>query len=124
MDHRLAEANRSVVERVARLERVGPVEDDVVVGDETLDVLLGQHLVVADDPHVRVEGADRGGRRFGLLDADPVGRMDDLALEVRLVDDVEVDDPDRADPRRGEVEGRRRAEAAGADEEHLRAEQS
>ena len=45
--------------------------------------------------------------------------MDDLALQVGLVDGVELDDAERADARRGEVHQRRRAEAAGADAEHL-----
>ena len=36
--------------------------------------------------------------------------MDDLALEVRLVDDVRVDDPEPADARGGEVHGHRRPE--------------
>ena len=49
--------------------------------------------------------------------------MDDLALEVRLVDDVRVDDPEPADTGRGEVQRRGRAEAAGADQQHLGVEQ-
>ena len=49
--------------------------------------------------------------------------MDDLALEVADVDDIEVDDADGPDAGRGEVERRRRAEAAGADEQRLRAQQ-
>ena len=50
--------------------------------------------------------------------------MDDLALQVRLVDDVGVDDPESADARRGEVEGRGRAEATGPDEEHARVQEA
>ena len=46
--------------------------------------------------------------------------MDDLTLQVRLVDRVEVDDAERADARRGQVKQRRRAEAARAHDEHLR----
>ena len=49
--------------------------------------------------------------------------MDDLALEVRVVDDVGIDDAERADARRREVERRGRAEPAGADQEHARVEQ-
>ena len=49
--------------------------------------------------------------------------MHDLALEVRDVDDVGVDDPERPHPRRGQVDGGRRAEPARADQEHLRVEQ-
>ena len=62
-------------------------------------------------------------RGLDLALADPVGRVDDLALEVADVDDVEVDEADRADARGGEVERGRRTEAAGADEQRLRAEQ-
>ena len=45
--------------------------------------------------------------------------VDDLALQVGLVDDVVVDDAERADAGRGEVEQRGTAEPAGADHEHL-----
>jgi len=45
--------------------------------------------------------------------------VDDLALQVRLVDHVEVDDAQRADTGRGQVHQRGRAEAAGADAQHL-----
>ena len=58
-----------------------------------------------------------------FLLADPVGRVDDLALEVRQVDDVEVDDADGPDAGRREVQRGRAAEPAGADEEDLRAEE-
>src|SRR5437667_12560385 len=46
-----------------------------------------------------------------------------MALEVRLVDDVRVDDPEPADARGSEVERCGRAEPAGADEQDLRLEQ-
>ncbi len=62
-------------------------------------------------------------RRVGLRLAERVGRVGDLALEVRLVDDVGVDDPERADAGGGEVERGGRAEAAGADQQDARVEQ-
>ena len=49
--------------------------------------------------------------------------MDDLALEVRDVDHVVVDDAERADAGRREVQRGRRAEPAGAEQEHLGVEQ-
>ena len=48
-----------------------------------------------------------------------LGEVDDLALKVRDVDDVEIDQAERADARRGEVQRQRRPQAAGADAEHL-----
>ena len=58
-----------------------------------------------------------------LRHADAVGRVDDLALEVGEVDDVVVDDAERADAGRGEVQRGRRAEAAGAEQQDLGVEQ-
>jgi hypothetical protein len=49
--------------------------------------------------------------------------VEDLPLQIRQIDDVEVDDPDRADAGGREVEGRRGAETAGSDQERLAAEQ-
>ena len=61
---------------------------------------------------------DAVARGLGLGPADVGLAVDDLALQVRLVDDVEVDDAERADARRGEVEQGGRAQAA-APAEHL-----
>ena len=58
---------------------------------------------------------------FGI--ADPFGVVDHLALQVGGVDDVVVDEADRADPGGGEVERGRRAEPAGAEQQHLRVQQ-
>ncbi len=71
-----------------------------------------------DDFHVRVERAQpRGrGREFGR--ADVRCAVQNLALQIRDVDRVEVHEPDRADARGGEIERRRRPEAARADDEH------
>ena len=49
--------------------------------------------------------------------------MDDLALEVRALDDVVVGDPEVADAGRGEVLQDRRAQSARADDEHRGVEQ-
>ncbi len=60
---------------------------------------------------------------FDLALADPIVRVEDLALEVGEVDDVEVDDADRSDAGGREIEGGRAAETAGADQQRLRLEQ-
>ncbi len=49
--------------------------------------------------------------------------MEDLALEVRLVDDIHVDDPDRADTGGGEVESGGGTESACTQAQHLGVEQ-
>ncbi len=75
------------------------------------------------DLDVRVQRSDRLLRRVDLGDTDALGVVDHLALEVGEVDDVVVDDPERADPGRGQVQRRGRAEAAGAEQQHLGVEQ-
>src|SRR2546421_99056 len=69
------------------------------------------------------EGAKPGGGGVDLGGADPPGVVDDLALEVRLVDHVVVDEAHGADAGGGEVQARGRAQAARTDEQHLRLEQ-
>ena len=57
-----------------------------------------------DHLDVGIEGLDRLPRRLGLRLADALGVVDHLALEVRLVDDVVVDEAERPDAGRGEIE--------------------
>ena len=114
-----------VVEQVARGEVVGAVHDHVpAVAEDAVDVLLqGQPLLVGHDLDVGVERLERALRGGDLGLAEPVGRVDHLALQVRGVDDVRVDDPELADTRGCEVERRGRAEPAGADQQDARVEQ-
>ena len=44
--------------------------------------------------------------------------MDNLALEIRGIDVVEVHQPEMADPGRREIEGHRRAQPAAAHDQH------
>ena len=76
-----------------------------------------------DDADVAVERLERDLRRRGLEHPDPVLGVQDLALQVAPVDGVEIDEPDRADAGRREVERGGTAEAAGADEQHAGVEQ-
>ena len=83
-----------------------------------VDVLRGEPLLDRDDLDVRVELLERAPRRSRLRLAEARGRVQHLALEIRLVHDVVVDDA-RAGPRprpRGTgppaSRGRRRRSAA------------
>ena len=75
------------------------------------------------DLDVGVHRRDRLLTRLDLGLADILRLVDDLALQVREVDDIEVDEADRADAGRCEVHRSRCTEAARADHEHLAAEQ-
>ena len=73
--------------------------------------------------YVGVDGGQRLLRGVDLALADAVDVVEDLALQVRLVDDIHVDDADRADAGSRQVERGRRAEAAGAEQQHPGVEQ-
>ena len=62
-------------------------------------------------------------RGVDLALADAVHVVEDLALQVRRVDDVHVDDAERADARGREVHRGGRAEATRAEQQHLGLEQ-
>ena len=109
--------------QVAGREVVGAVDDDVVAVDDVEDVVGAEPHVVGDDVDVGVERGERLLGRVDLALADAVDVVQDLALQVGLVDHVHVDDAERADAGRGQVERGRRAEAAGAEQQHLDVEQ-
>ncbi len=117
---RLAEQHAGVADEVARGEVVRAVEDDVVVAEDLERVRGVQPHVVTDHGHVGVDAGDRLGRRLGLEPPHVGVAVDDLSLQVARLHDVRVDNPQGADPRRREVEQRRRAEPTGAHDEHLR----
>ncbi len=79
--------------------------------------------LVLDHVDVGVQPAQGLGRRLGLRHADAVGGVHHLPLQVRVVDDVGVDDAERADAGRGQVQRRGGAETAGAEQQHLRGQQ-
>src|SRR5690606_7134202 len=72
---------------------------------------------------VGVEREDPLARDLRLRPPDVARAVEHLALEVRGVDHVEVDDPERADARRRQVLRERTAEPPGADQQHARGEQ-
>ncbi len=119
MHDRLVPLHRRVVEQVARGEVIGAVNDDVVVGEDAIDVVAREALLITDDLHIGVERFQRLARGLGLWLADALRRMQDLSLEVRRVDDVGVDDAERPDAGRREVERCRRPEATRTDEQDL-----
>ena len=114
-----AQEVRRVVDQVAGREVVGAVDDEVVALEDPEDVVVVEPLRVHHDLDQRVDLGDRLLRRLRLRPADVGLAVDDLALQVRLVDLVELDDADRPDACRGEVHQRRAAEAAGTDHQHL-----
>ena len=70
------------------------------------------------DLHVGIDTGEPFLRGFELRPPDVSGGKEDLALQIRIIHDVEVYEADCADARRREVERERRAQASRADREH------
>src|SRR5579885_221451 len=112
-----------VVEQVARREVVSAIDDQIVVGDDARNIGLVQPLAVGDDLNLRVERLNGLASRLGLVLANTTGVVQNLALQVAVIHHVGVDDADGANTGGGQVIRGGRAEATGADEQHLRVEQ-
>ena len=96
-DQRLVQPVAGIVQQIARCEIVRTGGDQVVLRDQRRGVRFGQPRVVRLDPDIGVERGDRRGGAGDLAVADPVGRMDDLALQIGQIDHIVVDDAERAD---------------------------
>jgi hypothetical protein len=102
---------------VARGEVVRAVENDIVFREQLFDLIAFDARRDLDDFNFRVDGVESRARRFDFPRADRVGAIEDLPLQVGEIDLVGVGQRQPADARRGEIEGRRAAEAAGADDQ-------
>src|SRR5262249_39377325 len=120
VDVRLLQQHAGVVREITRREIVGAVHHDVVRPDQIEGVFARDAGVVQDDFDVRVDAVDGFLRRLRLGPADVGVRVQDLALEIRVIDAVEIDDAEFADAGGGEIHGNGRAESAGADAENAR----
>src|SRR5947207_3329931 len=84
---------------------VNAVDDHVpALGEDPLDVLRGQLLLEGLDLDIRVQLPKATLRGIDLRLPQGGGRVEHLALEVRLVDDVRVDDAECPDTGGREIE--------------------
>ena len=85
--------------------------------------MAGDRLAIADNLDVGIDFGNAVARRLDLGAAYVADAVQHLALEVGGIDLVEVDDAELPDAGRGQVDGGRAAQPAGADHEHLAVEQ-
>ncbi len=84
-----------------------PSTDDVVVLHDVERVFRREPVLPQFDFHFGVDIAEFVGGGLALRPAHVGGSVDDLPLQVRRIDDVEVDEAERADSGGGEVEAPR-----------------
>ena len=109
-----------VVGGEAGLVVVGSVDQDVGAGEQFAGGGDREQSPMSDDVRTRRLRADAGGRRVDLRASDVRGAVQDLPMQVRLIDQVVVDDGDRADARGGKDRNDRAAQTARADDDRAR----
>src|SRR5664280_448609 len=122
-DQGLAMADAGDIDGVPGREVVAAVDDDDCIGDQPAELVCADALVERRDVDARVEGGDRERRGHRLWRAHAREIVRDLPLQVGEVDAVAVDERDAADAGAAKIERDRRAEPAGADDEHTGREQ-
>lgn len=99
----LFEEEGRIVGGEAGREIVRTVEDGIVSREEIERIFGGETPGMNDEFDVRIDLMEvgAGALQFGL--AHPIGRVEDLAVEIGQVHDVRVDQADAADSGSGEV---------------------
>ena len=108
--------HRVVVEQIAGLEVVGAVEQQVRAGQQLVDIGWNQVSDGGVDRDLGVDGGDLAAGGLGLGQrGQGVGFIEqDLALQVRGLDEVAVDQREMADAGARQQRGRSRSRGAAA----------
>ncbi len=118
VDVGLAKKDAGIVHEIPRRKIVCAIDHDVISGQQVERVVGRQRHVVDLDGDLRVERIEPVAGRLQLRATDIWGSVDNLALEIAVVNDIEVDDPDAPDAGRGQIQRHRRAETASTDAQH------
>ena len=89
--------------RIARLEIVGPVRDQIVVRNQRVGVFAGQAEFVSHEPHMRIESRDGVGGALYFRAANIGRAVQHLTLKVRKRDLVVVHHAQRAHASRRQI---------------------
>ena len=123
-DQRLAGGMAGIAQDIGRGKAVGCVDDQIGLPDQFRDVLRRQPLDDGIDRDRRVELQKGRARAVRLGLADVGHAVERLAMQVRLLDHVVIDDDQSADSCTGKILQYRTAEAARADDQHRRGRQT
>src|SRR5438067_1831079 len=116
----LGEQHARIVDEIARRKIVGAIDDDVEAAEDVQRVRRGQSIGERFDLDVRVDVVQSVPRCIDLAQADFRRAVENLALQVAAIDDVEVRDPQRSDTGGGEIQSSGRTQSTGAYEHHAR----
>ena len=108
-----------VVDQEASREIIRAIEHDVVLRDERDDIVGIDQLVIRVDGNFRIDGGERLLSGLDFWFSERGSRVHDLSLEIRKIDNVPIDETDRPDTGRSEIESSRRSQTTGTDQQDL-----
>jgi len=107
IDIRLARQNGQIVAEIAGLEIVGPINDEIVILADFFGIGGSKPLLEGSDLDFWVDLLKPFARALDLLSANILGAMEELPLQVRKVDMIEVDNAEFSDSGGDEIHGHR-----------------
>src|SRR6266436_3857961 len=115
----LTKQNARVVDEIAGGKIVGAIDDDIEIFRELERVVAGQLRFERLDLNIRIQAGKALARRSGFRLANVAGAECHLPLQIREVHYIEVYQAQSPHTGSGEVQTQRRAQAAGANQQHL-----
>src|ERR687891_1687388 len=103
---RLPRKNADVVGQITRRKIIRPVNHHIISRHKFRRVFAGETALMQFDLDLRIDIAQTIPSRFEFASADVICSVEDLPLEIRKVDIVEIDNSNHADAGRSEVERR------------------
>src|ERR1700730_7280637 len=115
VDVRLLRQNTNVVGKVPGRKIIGTIDNKVIIFDQLHRVVATENTVVQVDLHIRVNRLDSVLSRIELLSANVAGAVKNLALQIRKIDNVRIDQSHSSNSGCRQVKRDRGAESSGTD---------
>src|SRR5712692_1732839 len=119
VDVGLAEKDASIVDEIPRGEIIRAIHDDVEVLEQFERIRAGQLRFDRFDLDVRIEIREARAGSFSLGLAHVAGAKRNLALKIREIHNIEINQTELADARGRKIQAQRRTEPSRADEQYL-----
>src|SRR5713226_7265410 len=118
VDVGFAGEHTGVVDEIARRKVVGAVNNHIVVTEKLKRVRAGQTGFVSFDLDVRIDVFETIARRSYFRTAYVARAVNDLSLQVRSVNHIEINQSKSSHAGRRQIHSQRRAQTAGANHQH------
>ena len=115
-----ARPNANIVRQITRRKIIRPIHHDVVIAHDRHRVLAAKSVFVQNHFNMRIGVAQAVARRFQLWSADIFCSMQNLALQIRKIDFIVINQTECSYTSRGQIKRGRGTEPARTDAQNTR----